>query len=220
MIFIDNKYTFWYFNIINNARSRETTGYIEKHHIIPKSCGGNNTKENIVKLTAREHFVCHLLLTKMVDDQFRHKMVYAFHGLRARQSRQENRTDISKINSKLYKKLKEELSEIKRAQIPWNKGLVGAQIPWNKGIPMSETTKQKIKQARSKQDMSYRKGVKMSEDQKQKISDALKGNIPWNKGMTNIGIFSDPEKNPMKNPISIQKMLDTRRKNKENKSRN
>jgi hypothetical protein len=50
MIFIDNKYTRWYYNIVNNAKSRIPTGYTEKHHIIPKSCGGSNFKDNLAKL--------------------------------------------------------------------------------------------------------------------------------------------------------------------------
>ena len=33
-------------------------GYYEKHHIQPKSLGGSNKKENLVRLTAREHFIC------------------------------------------------------------------------------------------------------------------------------------------------------------------
>lgn len=42
MIFIDNKYTYWYYNIVHRAKTRNITGYTEKHHIIPKSCGGDN----------------------------------------------------------------------------------------------------------------------------------------------------------------------------------
>ena len=52
-----------------------------KHHIIPKSLGGSDDACNLVSLTAREHFVCHLLLTKMLTDGNRHKMVYALHML-------------------------------------------------------------------------------------------------------------------------------------------
>jgi hypothetical protein len=76
MIFIQNKYTKWYNNIISNAQTRslpENT-YIEKHHIIPRSLGGSNDHTNLVKLTAREHFVCHLLLTKMTAGRLRYKM--------------------------------------------------------------------------------------------------------------------------------------------------
>jgi hypothetical protein len=79
MIFIDNKYTNWYYKIIHNATNRVLTDsiYTEKHHIIPRSLGGDNSIKNLVKLTAREHFVCHLLLTKMVDGQTKHKMLSA-----------------------------------------------------------------------------------------------------------------------------------------------
>ena len=33
--------------------------YYEKHHIIMRSMGGSNKKENIILLTAREHFIAH-----------------------------------------------------------------------------------------------------------------------------------------------------------------
>lgn len=69
MYFIESKYTNWYNSIIFRAKNRVLSDniYTEKHHIIPKSLGGNNTKDNLAKLTAREHFICHWLLTKMVS---------------------------------------------------------------------------------------------------------------------------------------------------------
>jgi NUMOD3 motif len=75
-MYLQNKYTTWYYNIINNAKSRTLSPdvYTEKHHIIPRSMGGDNCADNLVKLTAREHFVCHLLLVKMVPSSFIHKM--------------------------------------------------------------------------------------------------------------------------------------------------
>ena len=39
-------------------------GYIEKHHIIPRSLGGTDNKTNLVALTGREHYVAHLLLAR------------------------------------------------------------------------------------------------------------------------------------------------------------
>lgn len=77
MIFIDNKYTKWYYAIIDHALKRENSGYTEKHHIIPLSLSGNNKKSNIVILTPREHFVCHLLLTRMTTGNGIYKMKYA-----------------------------------------------------------------------------------------------------------------------------------------------
>jgi len=43
-------------------------GYCECHHIIPKSEGGSDDKDNLVNLTAREHYVAHLLLAKIYKD--------------------------------------------------------------------------------------------------------------------------------------------------------
>jgi hypothetical protein len=52
--------------LIAKAQSKtDMRGYFEKHHIIPKSLGGSNAKNNIVKLTGREHFVAHILLAKI-----------------------------------------------------------------------------------------------------------------------------------------------------------
>ena len=42
--------------------------YCETHHIIPKSEGGSNDKSNLVNLTAREHYIAHLLLWKIYKD--------------------------------------------------------------------------------------------------------------------------------------------------------
>ena len=81
MIFINNKYTNWYNSLINKAKDRTITGYTEKHHIIPSALGGTNEKDNIVKLTPREHFICHLLLTKMTTGNDRYKMNFALHML-------------------------------------------------------------------------------------------------------------------------------------------
>lgn len=81
MIFINNKYTAWYNSLICSAKNRSITGYTENHHIIPSSLGGTNDKDNLVRLTAREHFICHLLLTKMTTGNDKYKMCFAFHML-------------------------------------------------------------------------------------------------------------------------------------------
>lgn len=41
----------------------------ETHHIVPKCMGGSNDKENLVNLTAREHFVAHKLLYKIAEKE-------------------------------------------------------------------------------------------------------------------------------------------------------
>lgn len=54
-----------YFNIISKAQNRVLLGYGEVHHIVPRCMGGSNEKSNLVKLTAREHVLCHILLAKI-----------------------------------------------------------------------------------------------------------------------------------------------------------
>ena len=46
-------------------RQPEDGIYYEKHHILPKCLGGTNDKTNITLITAREHFIAHMLLFKM-----------------------------------------------------------------------------------------------------------------------------------------------------------
>jgi len=66
-IFTESKYTKWYFSIVNEAVKRKSVDILyEKHHIIPRSLGGSNENKNLVNLSLREHFICHLLLTKNV----------------------------------------------------------------------------------------------------------------------------------------------------------
>lgn len=104
-MYLQNKYTSWYYQIISQARSRQAQDYVEKHHIIPRSLGGKNSQDNIVSLTAREHFICHLMLTRMTTGQSRNKMISAVFYLTGRGKAK--RSNIIK-NSHLYEKLKKE----------------------------------------------------------------------------------------------------------------
>jgi len=45
-------------------RSKDDGNYYERHHIVPRSLGGSNDDDNLVLLTAREHFLAHYLLWK------------------------------------------------------------------------------------------------------------------------------------------------------------
>jgi hypothetical protein len=99
-MYLQNKYTKWYLSIISNAKSRTyLEGYSELHHIIPKSLGGSNDPTNLVRLSAREHFICHMLLPKMVEGDSKRKMIYAWWAM-ANQKRPDQ--DRYKINSRLY----------------------------------------------------------------------------------------------------------------------
>lgn len=87
MHFIDNKYKSWYDRIVSAATKQNRVRriktdpeyvYYEKHHIIPRALGGSNDDQNLVLLTAREHFVCHLLLCKFVERSYVKRMIQAY----------------------------------------------------------------------------------------------------------------------------------------------
>jgi|SaaInl8_200m_RNA_FD_contig_71_1070636_length_4768_multi_4_in_0_out_0_2 hypothetical protein len=62
-------YALTYDKIIDRARNRVVEGYTEKHHIIPTALGGEDIASNKVNLTAREHYIAHLLLYKMQSEK-------------------------------------------------------------------------------------------------------------------------------------------------------
>ena len=171
-MFLQNKYTIYYYNIIYKAQARniftkkeakEILGYSENHHIIPKCLGGTDSKDNTIFLTAREHFICHLLLVSMVLGQSKHKMAYALNRMLTF-STKHNRYIPS---SKLY-----ELSRKYRSEAIANT---------HKGIPESAESNLK----RSLAQTGIPKGP-MSSKTKQKLSLSKKGKPSWNKGGTRM----------------------------------
>lgn len=79
--FINNKYYKIYIRLVQEAKLKnrhKTDGnYYEVHHILPKSLGGDNSYNNLVTLTAREHFVAHLLLVRCVQITDVYRMINA-----------------------------------------------------------------------------------------------------------------------------------------------
>lgn len=90
-IFADNKYTKIYAQIIENRISFPLPKnlYSERHHWLPKFAFGDN--DSIVRLSAREHYICHWLLTKMVlVPDIKMRALYA-HGMMSRKSMNQKR---------------------------------------------------------------------------------------------------------------------------------
>lgn len=199
-MFLQNKYSKWYFNIVNQALNRVPTGYVERHHIIPKSLGGSNSRDNLVSLTAKEHFICHMLLTRMVSDaSAKIKMNNAIWMMQS-SSRNQIRY---KISATTYKHIKERISESYKnnpnhrsieSRIKQSTTAKGITYDERYGLeksaelkalrsakrkPRSEETKAKLRAANlgKKRGPSKLKGRVTSEEVKQKISNALKGRV-------------------------------------------
>jgi hypothetical protein len=158
--FLDNKYTRWYYAIIVAAQSqnrKKNNGvYYENHHILPKCWFPEFNKEswNQVLLTAREHFICHILLIKMTNNILRHKMVFAANCL----LRVNNQQERINITSRYYDYLKIEFSKTMT------------------GRKHTKETKEKISRS-SKLQIGPWKGKKRSNEFCKKISEIQKNRI-------------------------------------------
>jgi hypothetical protein len=197
-----NKYQTWYQNITDRARDRNLDCYTEKHHIIPRSLGGTDYADNLVDLTAREHFICHWLLIKMNSGEDRAKMVYALRMMRAEKTGQQRYK--TKITARVYESIKQEYALIQSAKVTgtgngmWgkthsdearrriseaNKGRVQpldekekqkAAITGRKRAPFSDEWREKM--SKSKQgENNNRYGIKITEDTRKKMREKAIG---------------------------------------------
>lgn len=151
-------------------RVKSTEQYYELHHIVPKSLGGGNSEENTVLLTAREHFLAHLLLYNHYRKEggiFFRKMAFALvsmfsrkskHDLRftsntyalLREAARENKLGIKIENTENYRKKKSEThrESIRQARL--------------KAPPRSQETREKLRQAAklsNKFPLNYKKSI-------------------------------------------------------------
>jgi hypothetical protein len=123
-----------YNQIIERAKIRMLEGYKERHHIIPKCLGGSNDKENLVELTAREHFICHQLLVEIYPDNKKLKYALCLMNI----GKRKNKNADYNISSRTYERLKKEHSKLMKN----NKN--------NIGRIQTQETKDKISKANSK----------------------------------------------------------------------
>lgn len=142
-MFLENKYTKIYMNIMNRAKTRIDLMEGEYHHVIPKSLGGSDTQTNIVKLTYREHFLAHAILTKIcITPKHRRSMAFAFISMKGGNSRRPYQ------NSRLYEKVKRQISIHFSGELNpfYGKGYFGADNHFF-GKTHSEESRTKIRQS-------------------------------------------------------------------------
>lgn len=190
---------------IIHLRQQDPVSSGERHHIIPRSCGGSNKKWNLVKLTSEEHIECHRLLTKIYPTGKEHRrMVYAlrimlntrngvslsveeaaearrmFHAdLTGVPRSKETRDKISKahLGKHLTKEHKLKLSIAHKGKTPWNKGKKIGPHTEERNRKASESLKGK-----NKGKSPWNKGKHLTEEDKQKKREAALRNIARRKG--------------------------------------
>lgn len=124
-----------YNEIINRALLRgDINSYTESHHIKPKCIGGDDSADNLVLLTGREHYVCHWLLCKIYDNS---KLVFAWNMMcnNLNGKRYTSRTfayarsawasEMAKLNrGRVFSdETKSKMRAAKVGLTPWNKGV-------------------------------------------------------------------------------------------------
>lgn len=180
--------------LIEKAKNRILEGYGENHHIIPRCFGGEDTNDNLVRLTAREHFIAHLLLYKMQTEKRKiHQMLTAVVMMKGKDSK----------NSKLYESARKKFGKIHSQSISgenhpmYGSSRIGEDNPFY-GKTHSEETRKRLSEAKegmviakdtrtgnklwvSKEDfekyeylVGLTKGNSISDETKKRISDGLK----------------------------------------------
>ena len=168
-----------YYEIINNGlKEKPEIGYYEHHHIVPKSICPllKNSKQNLIFLTAKNHFLAHYYIWKWFRDELHEKkwsrsMCYALNMMKRNVSKSNNIDELSKLYEEVKKDLRQAMKD--------NKYFMGKHHSAESRKKMSEALKGK---------QSSFKGKHHNEESRKKMSEQHKGQIPWNKGAT--GIFA------------------------------
>lgn len=227
-----------YNNIIENAKTQNRqkgTVYYESHHIVPKSLGGSNKKENLVLLTPKEHFICHRLLIEIYKND--HKkylpMLRAFIMLSSKNSHQTKRY----VNSKMYEDIKNKMygengiltgsnstffgkthSDETREKLSKKKtGSLNPQYnktPWNKGKTRDTDNRVNEYSLKQKENTYNKHRPPMSQETRKKLSNIAKdNNLGKNKSETHVKNISKTIKNLVEtDPIYKQRLLENSKK--------
>ena len=148
-----------FINNILTTRGRFACGneYHEKHHIIPKCCGGTNDEDNLIDLFAREHFEAHRLLA--LENPENESLAYAWSCMAFPKSKLHN--------NHRYELTPEEYEEVR---IAVSKAMTGHVVSEEARKKMS-----KAKKGKYTGEKCHLYGKHLSEETKQKISNKKKG---------------------------------------------
>ena len=160
---VNQHYYTRYEKFIGSLRNQAVDGYSEVHHVVPVSMGGSNDKDNLIALTARQHYVAHWMLAKACGGS----AARAFFMM-------SNFGKYGTVNSTTYDKARKEYAK-----------QVSLQMKEQPNVPeFTEEHREKLRQAKLGTKLTDEHkakvgqaqiGRKLSEETKRKISEAKKG---------------------------------------------
>lgn len=190
-----------YERLIERAKTRQIEGYKERHHIIPRCMGGSDDPDNLVDLTAREHFVAHQLLVKIYPTNG--KLIYACMMMKS-----PSKFHAGRVCNRSYGWIREKVAEQNRINTigikhpprseQWKErrriSMTGKKLskPHREAISqrmkdreITDEFRKNMSKAASNRSPEHRKnlsialtGRKISEESKQKMKDAAKKTLP------------------------------------------
>jgi DNA invertase Pin-like site-specific DNA recombinase len=123
--------------LIERAKNRLLEGYCETHHIIPRCMGGTDRLDNLIDLTAEEHYIAHQLLSKIYPKN--DKLRVAAKTMRVRSSKWHRETTFNKLYGFVRRTL------IAQIKAQWASGTRPKKVKTNRKIGRPTTIKQKVK---------------------------------------------------------------------------
>ena len=160
---VNQHYYSRYQRFIDSLKGQALDGYTEVHHIVPVSMGGSNEKDNLIALTARQHYVAHWMLARALGGS----AARAFFMM-------SNFGRYGKVNSATYEIARKEYAKQVCLQLKAkpNTYVITDEIRQKMrqsalGRKVSDAAKVKISQ--------HNKGKKWDDEFKRKVSEAKKG---------------------------------------------
>jgi hypothetical protein len=159
-----------YDQIINKAKSENRLKgrgmYYEKHHIMPRCLGGSDNKSNLVLLTAREHFICHWILTRLYPNN--RGIIHALWGMCNKMSSQNQIRYVP--SSRVYEEARQ-LHDLSISKI------MSEHKKNKKRTPFSDEWKRKIGDGSKGRKWSEESKMKFSQSKTRQVLDLLTGDV-------------------------------------------
>jgi hypothetical protein len=164
-----------YNQIIETAKKSERKKgngvYYEIHHIIPKCMGGADEKDNLVHLTAKEHFICHRLLCEMYPGNI--KLIHAFWRMCTIKN---NRKRVYKISANTYNAIRTKKSLLQSEMVS------GERNPMF-GKSHSDSTKELMRRPKTDEQRRF-------QSESMKLNYQIGELVPHNKGQKGCFVHS------------------------------